>query len=255
LLSEEYKETYVEIKKNILNGNSIHVDETSVEVEGFSSPYVWVFTNMDSVFYMFRPNREADFLKELLKCFEGVLISDFYSGYDSLNCPQQKCLIHLIRDLNDDLFKNQLNEEIKDIVNKFGKLLRKIVESIDKYGLKKRHLNKYKKDVEKFYFYISNQKYETDIAISYQKRFMKNRDKLFTFLDYDDVPWNNNNAEHAIIPFAIYRRERAGLFSESTINEYLILLSIQQTCKYRGVSFLDFLKSGEKSINKYCEKS
>jgi hypothetical protein len=26
--------------------------------------------------------------------------------------------------------------------------------------------------------------------------------KMFTFLDFDDIPWNNNNAEHAIKAFA-----------------------------------------------------
>jgi hypothetical protein len=30
--------------------------------------------------------------------------------------------------------------------------------------------------------------------------------ELFTFLDYDGIPWNNNNAEHAIKYFAKYRR-------------------------------------------------
>jgi len=38
-----------------------------------------------------------------------------------------------------------------------------------------------------------------------------NRDKLFTFLDYDGVPWNNNNAEHAIKAFARVRRAIEGL--------------------------------------------
>jgi hypothetical protein len=33
----------------------------------------------------------------------------------------------------------------------------------------------------------------------------KNRDKLFTFLEYDGVSWNNNNAEHAIKAFARLR--------------------------------------------------
>ena len=41
-------------------------------------------------------------------------------------------------------------------------------------------------------------------------------------------------------------------FSEESINDYLILLIIQQTCKYRGIDFLDFLKSGEKNIDNYC---
>jgi hypothetical protein len=50
--------------------------------------------------YLDRPTRETAFLCELLKEFKGVLVSDFYNGYDSLPCEQQKCLIHLIRDTN-----------------------------------------------------------------------------------------------------------------------------------------------------------
>jgi hypothetical protein len=42
-----------------------------------------------------------------LSGFRGVLVSDFYAGYDSLPCKQQRCLIHLIRDLNGDFLKNQ----------------------------------------------------------------------------------------------------------------------------------------------------
>jgi hypothetical protein len=34
------------------------------------------------------------------------------------------------------------------------------------------------------------------------KRLVKNRGKMFTFLDFDGVPWNNNNAEHAAKAFA-----------------------------------------------------
>ena len=93
--SEKYAATFAEIKQNIVNGSLIHVDETEVNIRD-SSGYVWVFTNMDSVFYLFRPNREAVFLEDLLKDFNGVLVSDFYPGYDSLPCLQQKCLIHLI---------------------------------------------------------------------------------------------------------------------------------------------------------------
>ena len=101
---------------------------------------------------------------------------------------------------------------------------------------------------------IINKEYDSELAIKYQKRFKKYKDKLFAFLDYDNIPWNNNNAEHAIKAFAAYRRNVDGVFSEDGINDYLILLSIHQTCKYRGIRFLDFLKSREKSINDYYEK-
>ncbi len=251
--SNVYKDTFEEIKQTIINGYLIQVDETTVSIKGISK-YVWVFTNLDTVFYMFRPTRETDFLKDLLKGFKGVLISDFYTGYDSITCIQQKCLVHLIRDLNDDLFKNQFDIEYKQIVTAFGKLLKKIVETIDKYGLKKRHLNKHKEDVAIFYKMVIDIEYKSELAKKYQKRFKKNQDKLFVFLDYNDIPWNNNNAEHAIKPFAIYRKSADGLFTEKSIAQYLLLFSIQQTCKYRGISFLEFLKSGEKSIEEYSSK-
>jgi len=37
------------------------------------------------------------------------------------------------------------------------------------------------------------------------------------------------------------------------IDEYLILLSVCQTCKYQGLDFLDFLRSGEKDIEVFAQ--
>jgi hypothetical protein len=33
------------------------------------------------------------------------------------------------------------------------------------------------------------------------------------------------------------------------IREYLVLLSVCETCKYRGINFLDFLRSRETNID------
>lgn len=251
--AKKYKETYLEIKRNLISSNVIHADETDVKVRSFASPYIWVFSNFDTVLYHFTASREADFLTDFLKGFDGVLVSDFYTGYDSLTCKQQKCLIHLIRDLNNDLLNNQFNSEYQIFVHMFSKLLREIIETIDKFGLSIKHFKRHKIKVEIFFREINNLEYQTDLCIKYRKRFNKNKTKLFTFLDYDNTPWNNNNAEHAIKAFAKYRRDNDGLFTEHSINDYVILLSIQQTCVYRGISFLEFLKSEVISIDKYTE--
>ena len=79
-----------------------------------------------------------------------MLVSDFYGGYDAVPCKQQKCLIHLMRDINDDVTKHPFNEELVFVAQQFGALLRGIVETIDRYGLKKRHLYKHKQAAEKF---------------------------------------------------------------------------------------------------------
>jgi hypothetical protein len=89
------------------------------------------------------------------------------------------------------------------------------------------------------------------LAEGYQKRFIKNEGTLFTFLDHDGVPWNNNNAEHAIKYFAYYREVTDGQMKETGLSDYLVLLSIYETCKYRGVSFLKFLLSQEVDVEAF----
>jgi len=78
------------------------------------------------------------------------------------------------------------------------------------------------------------------MAVAYKSRFEKNSDTLFTFLDYDGVPWNNNNAEHAIKAFARLRRTIGGTSTAKGIEEYLILLSISETCRAKGIDVLQF---------------
>jgi hypothetical protein len=88
-------------------------------------------------------------------------------------------------------------------------------------------------------------------ARAYQARFARTEDKLFTFLNHDNVPWNNNAAEHAVKAFASYRLSTDGKMGEDGLSDYLVLLSVQQTCKYRGVSFLRFLLSQEEDVEAY----
>src|SRR5258708_19937498 len=65
---------------------------------------------------------------------------------------------------------------------------------------------------------------------------------------YDGVPWNNNNAENAIRAFAAVRERVGGHCTEKSLRHYLILLSISETCKRKGLNFFDFLCSGESSF-------
>jgi hypothetical protein len=209
---------------------------------------------MENVAYLFSPSREGQLVKTFLKDFKGVLISDFFGAYESINCPQQKCLIHLIRDLNDDLMKEPFNEEFKMLTSNFADLMKSIVTTIDRFGLKAHFLHKHKREVDCFFKSLSRGEYNTEVSVKWKKRFVKNRYKLFTFLDYDGIPWNNNNAEHAIKSVALLRRELGGVSTEKGIREYLMLLSICESCRYYGIRFLDFLRSGERDIDIFIDQ-
>ena len=247
-----YSQTYRQILERIVSGDLVHADETHASIKG-TGAYVWVFTSMHEVVYLYSESRQGELAQTTLSGFKGVLVSDFYAVYDSFDCPQQKCLIHLVRDLNGMMLDNPYDEELKNIVKSFGKLLKTIVENVDRHGLKRRFLRKHVVAVDRFYRKVVRAEYQSPAALACRDRFEKNRNKLFTFLNYDGVPWNNNNAEHAIKAFAKLRDVIEGSSTEKGIREYLILLSICQTCKYMGVDFLDFLRSGEKDIYAFAE--
>jgi hypothetical protein len=143
----------------------------------------------------------------------------------------------------------EYEEVVRRTIASLLRLLRTIVATIDRYGLKKRHLHKHSDDVERFFRTLGGRNFHSDLAQAYQQRLMKNREKLFTFLRHDSVPWNNNNAEHAFKHYAHYREVTDGQMTESGISDYLVLLSLYQTCKYKGVSFLKFLASFIVSAN------
>jgi len=100
--AREYRRTERLLIERIMQRPFVHVDETRLNVEG-AEYYVWVFTDGDHVVFRMTETREATIVHEFLRGYRGVLITDFYSGYDSVPCRQQKCWVHLIRDLNDDL--------------------------------------------------------------------------------------------------------------------------------------------------------
>jgi predicted RecB family nuclease len=247
-----YKTTCDAILSSLASGNLLHADETQVSVGG-KSAYVWVFSNLDEVAYVYTESRDGSFLQEMLKDFRGVLVSDFYGAYDSLPCCQQKCLVHLMRDLNDEVLCHPYDDDLKVIVKEFAELLKAIVETVDQRGLKARFLRRHHRSVEHFYNRLFKRSCQSEQALKCKQRFEKNRDKLFTFLNYDGVPWNNNNAEHAVKAFAKLRNIVRGSFTPNTIQKHLVLLSVCQTCKYMGVDFLDFLRSREKDIRTFAE--
>ena len=248
-----YSQTCVSMLDSLVAGRVLHIDETSLSIEG-GLEFAWVFCSQDRVVFQHTQTREGTFLKDLLQGFKGVLITDFYAAYESIPCPQQKCLIHLIRDLNNDLLKEPFNYEMKALARDFCGVLRPMVDTIDKFGLKARYLRKHIPVVRRFFRCLSTQDYTSVTAVKYRQRFEKNRNTLFTFLDHDGVPWNNNAAEHAVKALAILRQAIGGSSTQAGMDDYLVLLSISETCNYMGVSFLDFLRSGEKDIHTFAER-
>ena len=252
-ISSIYKKTESIILKKILGSSKIHVDETLINIHG-KIQYIWVFTDGNHVIFKLTPTRDSAIVHEVLKGYTGVLISDFFAGYDAVDCCQQKCLVHLIRDINDALHKFPFDLELQNFIYNLQQVLSPIFGAVDKYGLKKRNLRKFKVKIENFYqYHIDENTYKSEVTSTFQKRFKRYRNSLFVFLEKDDVPWNNNMAERALRHLAV-QRKISGSFSESGMINYLILLGIAQTCRFKNIPLLEFLMSKTQDIDNFKGK-
>lgn len=250
--AKNHAHTEKNILKKILQSDFIHADETKINIQGINQ-YAWVLTDGTHVVFWLTETRETTVLQELLKDYKGILVSDFYGGYDAFTCRQQKCLVHLLRDLNEDLWKNPFNLEYEKFVAEVSNLFALIFDDVYKYGLKKRHLGKHVKSVNRFYERTISVHSKCELVEKYSKRFERYRDSLFTFLEGDGIPWNNNMAERAIRHLAI-QRKISGYFTKAGAERYLLLLGIAQSCRFQNKSFLRFLLSGEMDVDKFNEK-
>lgn len=252
-MSKEYSATEALLLKRILDSPFIHADETKISIRG-SQQYVWVLTNGTHVVFRLTETRETTWIQKLISGYEGVLVTDFYGGYDAFPCRQQKCWAHLIRDLNDDLWKHPFHTEFEQFVVSVRDLIVPMFDDAERFGLKTRNLRKHKKRVDRFYkLTIEGKQTESDLVEKYNKRFRRYREELFMFLLNDGIPWNNNTAERAIRHLAI-QRKISGSFYKRVALQYLRLLGIAQTCRFQNKSFLRFLLSNEKDIDRYKER-
>ena len=65
-MARYYQTTYDGLLKRLIAGGLIHADETKIELKG-GEGYVWVFTNLEEVVFVYKPTREGGFLHELLR--------------------------------------------------------------------------------------------------------------------------------------------------------------------------------------------
>ena len=155
--------------------------------------------------------------------------------------------------MNDDLWKAPFDIEYEGFILEVRNLIVPILQTAEEHGLKTKKLSKFNSSVEKFYEDTINKNYKSELTLKYQKRLLSYRESLFTFLNEDNIPWNNNMGERAIRHLAV-QRKISGTFFESIMLHYLLLLGIMQTCRFQNKSFLQFLLLKEKDVDKFKKR-
>jgi len=225
----------------IRSSPSAHMDETGWRVDG-QSHWLWEMVNEKLAYYRIDRSRSRAVARSMLGNFSGILISDFYSVYQKLGLRQQKCLVHLLREMDRCRMSDQ-SQEFK----KHYKKLRRILGDAERLknsratlapwvffrrlaALKERLLN------------FASASFDNKNWQRLSQRLLLHYEQLLTFLEVPGIPSHNNHAERLIRPNVINRNRSFGNRSVNGATAHAVSMSIIQSLKLQKRTMSDALK-------------
>ena len=238
-LAEMLEPWYVQIGDIARNSAVLHADETGWRTNG-KTWWLWCFANPDVCYYLLDPSRGSPALEKFFaEAFDGVLVTDFWAPYNAFCRERQCCLVHLLREL-EKVDQHNISSEWQA----FAKRLRRLIRD----GLRLRKRPDFTPELYSSRILMIDRRLNELAAETYNdadarritKRLARHCDELFTFLDYPDVPPDNNLAERMIRPAVILRKNCQCNRSEKGSAVQAVLMTIYRTLKLRN---LDPLKT------------
>jgi transposase len=217
----------------------VHVDETGWRIDG-KNFWLWAFTDPTFTLYHVDESRGGKVpLKLLGKAYGGTVIADFYSAYNQLNGPKQRCLTHLMREVR------ELTREDAAFADcpLARRLLRWCKEAL---RLKKRWGEL---DHRTYELKASRLENELDEQVRLDdshpearrliKRLMRHRAELTRFLWEEELDGTNNAAERALRPAVVMRKITGGSRSTSGATAWAKLASLLRSADQRKLGVLE----------------
>jgi len=183
--------------------------------------------------------RARDVITRILGAdFPGVLVSDCLASYDNATSVQHKCYAHHLKAISQAMAKHpQAGSGYLDQVRALL-VAAMVVAELDRAGPTFRWA--YERLHEQVPRLLDTPREEaTEEAV--RQRLDKQRDPLFTFLDYEGVDATNNLAERQLRPAVMARKISCGNRTRAGADTFQILVSLAPTCDQRGQSFLDLV--------------
>jgi transposase len=227
---------YEQIAEEAKKSAYLHADETGWRING-QGCWLWCFANDSNCYYTIEYCRGSPVLQKFFtEAFDGVLITDFWAAYDSVDAAdRQKCIPHLLRELEKVDLRNDA-AEWRGFAKKLRRLLR------DGIRLRKRPdftPDRYRSRIDRLNRRVgelAQQACEDHDARRLTKRLRRHAEYLFTFLDYAYVPHDNNFGERQIRPAVILRKNSQSNRSDRGAATQAVLMSVYRTLKLRGLN-------------------
>jgi hypothetical protein len=215
----------------------VHGDETGYRENGRNG-YLWSFSTPRVRYFAYNYSRAGAVVKEVLgDKFVGALVSDFYGGYNIYEGVKQRCWVHYIRDL-------------KALAEKYATVAAWVETVIALYW---RARESVKMDLSESERCRLRQGFESELLALAQpylnsknapQRVLAQRidrflGELFVFVQYPEVPSENNAAERAIRPAVMARKVSGGTRSPKGSKTSSVLRSLFETWALDGRNGID----------------
>src|SRR3990170_2535880 len=219
----------------------VHADETGWRQNG-KNGYVWTFsTSLLRLFY--RGGRNKEVVDEILSAlFSGILVCDFYAAYHHYLGEKQRCWAHLLREIHD------LHEVYPDdtVLKDWSGAVYKLYAEAKDFASPEEKVRQYKRqEMEGRLHEVSGPFVDDPLAVQAKlcRRIHKFIKELFVFVEYPDVPSDNNAAERSLRHLVISRKISGGTRGDNGTSSKMTLSSLFGTWRAQRLNpFRECLK-------------
>ena len=221
-----------------------NADETGWREDGVNG-YLWSFSTPSVRYYMYRQSRGSVVVKEALSDdFAGTLVSDFYAAYNIYLGPKQRCWVHLGRDLRSLKEKNPDRPDVISWADKVMDVYHRAKDTLS-IGYKDRERSRLRRGFQAELLRLAKPYLRVKSAPQrvLAQRLERFASELFVFVQYPEVPSENNAAERAIRPAVVARKISGGTRSARGSKTGSVLRSLFETWNLNGQNTIDACRS------------
>lgn len=243
LLAKKGEGALEQIKQEVRTSECLHADETGWRENG-EYRCLWSLSTQTARWFHIDAHRSYEVAYNLIgEAFSGTLVSDYYAVYNKFPCRHQRCWPHFHRDLEKLRLHPLLDETGRKWIDavidvwRQDRRYRAFCLSDPPFGASVFDRRRKRRELDKELTALVEPYWEADSALTPQATLARRAgiflNELFTFVEYPQVPDDNNAAERAIRPAVIIRKVCGGTHSEHGSQVKAALMSLFGTWNVR----------------------
>ena len=258
VLHRHLRPSYAALLGHILSQPQVGADETWWRVMSNKSSkrwWNWCLSTSDAAFHQIHPSRSSDVAVELLKGYEGVVMTDAYVAYDVLaragpKIEQAHCWAHVRRkyiEIEDHY--PEACQQILDLIGELYEIEKSVPDTSDALELRARVRDERSRNVvaaikQWALAQRSSPRSALREAIDYMLKLWPG---LTAFLENPRVALDNNATERALRPVVLGRKNHYGSRSRRGTEVAAVFYSLLDTARLCGLDPKDYLLKAAKA--------